>query len=548
MLKLILHEDDHLLVVNKPAGWNTHAPAPYAGEGVYEWLRDREPRWAALAILHRLDKETSGVMVFGKTPVANRSLTAQFASRQTRKRYVLLTARPPAPRAFEVTSTLVRAGERYFSRPGHVGGEVAVTRFQVIGKRGAGALLEAEPLTGRTHQIRVHAADRGVPILGDALYGGAPARRLCLHAARLEFAHPADGSPVSFEAPADFDADPALLLRQALLDEAETDSCRLVHGAADGWPGWYVDRLGAHLLSQSEDPLTEARQRHLESLRAAVARASSVGGETAAAGERAGEERGGVYHKTLDREVRRLGREEASPRLMLGTAAGECAQARENGLRFEIRFQEGYSVGLFLDQRDNRRRLLTGRVAAGFPLFPGGAEGRSLLNTFAYTCAFSVCGARAGLRVTSLDLSRKCLEWGRRNFVLNGIDPAGHDFIYGDVFGWLRRLANKGRRFDAVILDPPTFSQSREHGVFRADRDYGGLARAALAVLAADGILLASTNAARYAPARFLEDLSEAVRLGGRRILQRHYAPQPPDFPISRDEPAHLKTVWLRIA
>ena len=66
----ILHEDEHLLVVSKPAGWNTHAPSPHAGEGIYDWLRDREPRWAALAIVHRLDKDTSGVLVFAKTALA----------------------------------------------------------------------------------------------------------------------------------------------------------------------------------------------------------------------------------------------------------------------------------------------------------------------------------------------------------------------------------------------------------------------------------------------------------------------------------------------
>src|ERR1043165_4516404 len=93
-LKLICFEDDHLLVVNKPAGVNTHAPSPYAGEGIYDWLRHREPRWAKLSILHRLDKETSGVMVFGKTAEANRSLTQQFTEHTIRKKYRLLTDRP----------------------------------------------------------------------------------------------------------------------------------------------------------------------------------------------------------------------------------------------------------------------------------------------------------------------------------------------------------------------------------------------------------------------------------------------------------------------
>src|SRR2546421_9944690 len=90
---IILFEDEQLLVVNKPAGFNTHAPSPYAGEGIYDWLRDREPRWASLAIIHRLDKETSGVLVFSKTRLANKSLTEQVTRHTIQKKYVLLTDR-----------------------------------------------------------------------------------------------------------------------------------------------------------------------------------------------------------------------------------------------------------------------------------------------------------------------------------------------------------------------------------------------------------------------------------------------------------------------
>src|SRR6267143_1939558 len=109
----VLFEDDHLLVVNKPAGLNTHAPGPFAGEGLYDWLRHREPRWASLAIIHRLDKETSGVLVFGKGPQANRSLTEQFTRHSVRKRYLLLTDRPVKRTEFSAISTLVRRGEKY---------------------------------------------------------------------------------------------------------------------------------------------------------------------------------------------------------------------------------------------------------------------------------------------------------------------------------------------------------------------------------------------------------------------------------------------------
>jgi 23S rRNA-/tRNA-specific pseudouridylate synthase len=94
VLPCLIFEDDHLLVVSKPAGLNTHAPSPYAGEGLYDWLRHREARWAKLAIIHRLDKESSGVMVFAKSPLANRSLTQQFTDRGVTKKYLLLTDRP----------------------------------------------------------------------------------------------------------------------------------------------------------------------------------------------------------------------------------------------------------------------------------------------------------------------------------------------------------------------------------------------------------------------------------------------------------------------
>ncbi len=582
MAPCVIFEDEHLLVVHKPAGWNTHAPGPHAGEGIYDWLRHREPRWATLAILHRLDKETSGVLVFGKTPLANKSLTEQFTERRVHKKYLLLTDRPVPRREFAVKTALVRVGEKYVSRPPHAGAEIAETKFRR--SRGdetqikiGGELktphvvsyswVEAEPLTGRTHQIRVHAAETGFPVLGDTLYGGTPAARVFLHAAEISFTHPATGKPVTFRAPANFDADPRLALRAALFSfESEnfhapsnvgqafqptssgdfpvaklgtgksrepadknvcsTNAFRVIHGASDGWPGWYVERLGKFLLSQSEQPLRAEQRKEL----ARLARIFSARG---------------LYHKILSRQVRRTTAAEASPQLVWGEAAPERFEICENGIRFELGFNEGYSTGLFLDQRDNRRRFLTGHIAADFP--QPSTINYQLLNCFAYTCGFSVCAARAGAKTTSLDLSKKYLAWGRRNFTLNGLDPAAHDFIYGDAFDWLRRLAKKGRAFDAVALDPPTFSQSKEHGVFRAEKDYGKLVTAALPLVRPGGVLFASTNAVDWPPEKFLADVERAIHSSQRKILQRHHVPQPPDFPISRAEPAYLKTVWLRI-
>jgi 23S rRNA (cytosine1962-C5)-methyltransferase len=561
MVPCVIFEDKHLLVVHKPAGWNTHAPAPFAGEGIYDWLRHREPRWASLAILHRLDKDTSGLLVFGKTPLANRSLTEQFTARQVHKKYLLLTDRPVPEKAFTVQTALVRVGEKQVSRPLHAGAEIAETHFkpasasQLTIKNSPFHRVEAAPLTGRTHQIRVHAAESGFPILGDTLYGGTPAARVFLHAAEISFTHPATGQPVTFSAPADFAGDEAAslppsnrqsaignrpeseppyvgayTLRSAIIEPDVTTAFRVIHGASDGWPGWYVDRLGDFLLSQSGAPLTAAQNEELTRL----AKIFSARG---------------AYQKTLSRRIRHVPASEVSPQLIFGEAAPERFEILENGVRFEMSFCEGYSVGLFLDQRDNRRRLLTGHIAADFPLFKSeiGNRQSEILNTFAYTCGFSVCAAKAGARTTSLDLSRRYLEWGRRNFTLNGLDPAAHEFVYGDTFDWLRRLAKRGRTFDVVVLDPPTFSQSKVHGTFRAEKNYGQLITAALPVLKPGGVLFAATNSADRPPEKFLADIETAVAAGNRKIRQQHYVPQPPDFPISHDEPAYLKTVWLRV-
>src|SRR5688572_8911960 len=194
--KLIVHEDEHLLIVNKPAGWNTHSPAPFAGEGIYEWLKNREPRWAKLAIIHRLDKETSGLLLFSKTTEANRSLTRQFAEGAVQKEYVLQTEGRVPKKRFTIRSHLKRVGERYASVKGGVSGQDAETEFEIDGQGTHVTTLIARPRTGRTHQIRVHAAENGFPICGDTLYGGPPADRLWLHSGLLAFKHPATGKGV----------------------------------------------------------------------------------------------------------------------------------------------------------------------------------------------------------------------------------------------------------------------------------------------------------------------------------------------------------------
>jgi 23S rRNA (cytosine1962-C5)-methyltransferase len=536
----VVFEDEHLLVVNKPPGWNTHSPTPYAGEGIYEWLKNREPRWAKLAIIHRLDKETSGLIVFSKTSEGNRSLTQQFTDGKVRKEYLLQSRGRPARKKFVARSNLVRLGERYASTKNSKAGAHAETEFEVFDQKDG--FVVARPRTGRTHQIRVHASENGFPILGDKLYGGHEFNRVCLHSMSLDFVHPITGKEMRFGSIRFFDGPLWFWRRHDLFVATETDAHRCIHGASDGFRDWHVDQFGSYLLSQSPNPISDEQRACLQTW---------LSGKS-------------VYHKITTANIRGKTPQESSPQHVFGPAASEPFTIRENGVHYEINFSEGYSVGIFLDQRDNRRRLLTNYIAPDFYISPqpnkvepavlsGPLErpkplaGIEVLNTFAYTCAFSVCAAMAGARVTSLDLSKKYLDWGRRNFHLNGIDPAQHDFIYGDVFDWLKRFVKKQRQFDVVLLDPPTFSKSKESGIFRAEDDYARLVTDALKVLKPGGVLFASSNAARWAPEDFVKTVHGVIAKSGRKIIREHYIPQPPDFPISKAEPAYLKTVWLRI-
>lgn len=303
---------------------------------------------------------------------------------------------------------------------------------------------------------------------------------------------------------------------------SDTTAYRLVHGAAHGRPGEYVERLGDWLLWQTDDP--------------SAAEPPPVDFRPR-----------GVYRKLLRRRLRETSPDEAAPVLVRGEPAPERFHVLENGLRFELSFVEGYSYGLFLDQRENRRTLLGGGPLTGEAEPSGALRGATVLNAFAYTCAFSVCVARAGAETTSLDLSRKYLDWGRRNFEANGLDPAAHDFIYGDVFDWFRRMRNKGRRFDLVLLDPPTFSKSKKKGVFKVEHDYGALAELAAGLVAKGGVLFCSTNAATWNRMAFRSAVEEGLGAAGRRAGAARFAGQPPDFPVTPAQPAHLKTFWLRL-
>lgn len=195
------------------------------------------------------------------------------------------------------------------------------------------------------------------------------------------------------------------------------------------------------------------------------------------------------------------------PRRIFGSGPTAFA-VQENRLLFEVDFHGGYSCGLFLDQRENRSRLRAMRP-------------RKVLNLFAYTCSFSVAAASAGAETLSVDLSKSSLARGRQNFAINNLPTDGHRFVADDAFDFLPRLARRGEVFDAVILDPPTFSRGRSGRVFRAERDLPALLRLTLPCVAPGGFILLSTNCSRISPANLAE-------MSGN--LPVFPAPRPPDI------------------
>ena len=268
------------------------------------------------------------------------------------------------------------------------------------------------------------------------------------------------------------------------------------HRLWTGYGGW-VERFGDDCLVSAEDgaeAIVEAPEGWLEALEL---------------------KRGRIFVRQL---VKQPGGDD-KPVQVSGPPGPATIAVQERGLKFEIDFTAGYSVGLFCDQRANRARLESLRP-------------RRVLNCFAYTGAFSVAAARAGAETLDLDLSRKSLERGRANLALNGFSADRHRFIADDVFAVLPRLARRGEKFDAIILDPPTFSRGAKGRVFRAERDLGDLLRQVLEVAGPRARILLSTNA-REIDVDVLRELA-----GG---LASESVPPPSEYPPG----ATSATLWL---
>ncbi len=236
------------------------------------------------------------------------------------------------------------------------------------------------------------------------------------------------------------------------------------------------------------------------------------------------------YDRIFVRFLPRKNEERQTPRLVFANRERPLQTiVNERHLRFGIDFTAGYSVGLFVDQRENRSYLR--RTAP-----------KRLLNCFAYTCSFSVAAASAGAVTFNVDLSGKSLARGRDNFALNDISTNDHHFIADDVAAVLPRLARRGEKFDAIILDPPTFSRSHAGKAFQVERDFERLLLESLEVAERNASILLSTNCSALHD-HALEVMGRYCLKVSRRAGNFHRTAPLPDFSPG----AGASTVWLTL-
>lgn len=313
----------------------------------------------------------------------------------------------------------------------------------------------------------------------------------------------------------------ALAGRHALLADPAIEAVRVFNGEPDGIPGLVVEKLGTVLIAQlHEDRLTLSQEQ-----------ARAVAGEMC---RRLGTV--AVYRKDFVRDRAQASTETTEahkdPRPWIGTVVDPELIIRENDLRFLIRPYDGFSCGLFLDHRDNRRRVRD--LAAG----------RRVLNTFAYTCGFSAAAVSGGaVHVASVDVYKRYLEWGKRNFEINGLDLSPHRFYCSDTLEFYERARRQRLRYDLIILDPPTFSrQKRPARNFVLSEQLDRLCAGAVELLDRGGLILLATNDRGISVRRLEQTVRSAA--GRRRCAITDWPALPKDFAT---DPDYSKAIIARL-
>lgn len=464
MMQLRYQDFDDFIVVNKGFGLRTHRVSGIQF-GLVEYLSEKLAH--NFFVVHRLDKETSGLILFAKNKEAAQKIADMFENHQIKKSYLFLTDRSCAEQNFEVEIYIDKVNNQFVQKEGLKPN--SKTGFEFIKQLGKFFLWRARPETGKPHQIRLHAEKSKIPILGDCTHNGSPFYRLALHAETLVFDYAEKNYVLNSEVP-DLFLEPSenqykYLLkacfekRQAFFKLPAGESYRLVHTESERLRAdifddhlWIYDYSEKGLSPEEKKSCAEfaKAQKFKIIIRHMLDRGGGVGG---------------LEKTTLD-------------------SAGDLKswQAQEEQTNYVLKLDAGFSPGLFLDQRENRK------------LVKNESASRNVLNLFCYTAGFSVSAALGNAtQVTSVDVSSKFLNWSKENFIANSLDPKNHEFFAQDCLLFLKGSVKRNRKWDLIICDPPTFGRSKD-SIWKLERDLPELAELLLACLENNGKLLFTCN------------------------------------------------------
>lgn len=315
----------------------------------------------------------------------------------------------------------------------------------------------------------------------------------------------------------------AYQLRQSIFDPEQTDAYRLVHAEGDFLPGFVVDYFAGILVVQSHTAGADALLSDFIEALAELVNPSAIVLRNDAGGRK------------------REGLEVAAPQVVRGEIPAELV-VRENGLKFVVDPLKGQKTGFFTDQRDKRKELQTYAASV--------ADGGRLLNVFSYTAGFAVYAAarNPGLATINIDESQRALEQAQRNFELNGLSTARHQFQAAEAFSWLEQQAQAGEQFDIAVLDPPAFAKSHKDKV-KALKAYYRMDRLGIAVTNHGGTLVVCSCSGSITMDEFTSALRDAATDSGRELQILQSFQNGPDHPIAASAPEgnYLKVLFCRV-
>ncbi|ANU26679.1 class I SAM-dependent rRNA methyltransferase [Planococcus versutus] len=310
----------------------------------------------------------------------------------------------------------------------------------------------------------------------------------------------------------------AISRRHAFFTNKETTAFRIFNGEGDGFGGLIIDYYdGFYLLSWYSEGMYTFKDQVIAALQNVV-------------------DCKGIYQKKrFDTKGQYIEEDDF--------VAGERGEfplvVKENGVNFAVYLNDGAMTGIFLDQRDVRNVIKQKY-----------AKGKTVLNTFSYTGAFSVVAALGGAtNTTSVDLAKRSSSKTIEQFSVNGLDFESQDILVMDVFNYFKYAKRKEMKFDLVILDPPSFARSKKY-TFSTSKDYTNLMKEAIALTEKNGVIVASTNSASFGMKKFKGFVDKAFKeLGGKYSIVEEFT-LPSDFRVRKEfkEGDYLKVLFVKLS